>query len=418
MVRIIENVTYNRPARLSGIEAEEIVLRYVQSSISVIGFPKKLEEIEEFLYTDDESEEERDWATHLDLLIESAACEDPDLYWTAPRWMTQNDILFLYHAKSAEHSVRSLLREALGLLENLDSGATPHGPESDERDRRLMEEIIQLLEHAAVQSEKYSGTIFGCAEILGATEYLKDDGIERHYSGRFFVPLGQVFIFDHPLHADEFADFVRIEQSTSNTPLYEQQFEGIKRRISERSTLPGFLHHARIGGKAFYNADKHNWPSISCDDRVRFVNEAQLRTYLLDFLLDELKDRRMPLLRECQCYRNGERTGRADYFVRVHDAWVPVEAKLNIKTERAILDQVAKYTNIDSFVPMLGSHRDTTYKVDPSSVCLIVDQSGVYIVSDGKFSGCSPSTPVWRREDLDHSTVRTIRDQIRGRKHG
>ncbi len=35
--------------------------------------------------------------------------------------------------------------------------------------------------------------------------------------------------------------------------------------------------------------------------------------------------------------------------------WVPIEAKLNILAEERILEQVAKYTNVDSFQPTKGT---------------------------------------------------------------
>lgn len=384
-------------------------MRYVQSSVSMIGFPKKLDELESFYYEGWTP----GWATDLDLLLGATAREDPDILWTAPRWMTENDILFMYHTKSAGRSVRRLLAQALSLAENLNSNVPSQEPTVTEQDRRCLQELVRLLERAAVQFKTYSGTIFGCAEISGAAEYLADDGVERHYSGRSSVPLGKVHIFEHPLPPEELAGILRIEQSTPNTPLYKEQFDSIKQRLAEHNRLPEFLCEARIGDKTFRDVNGQNWPSISCDPGARFVNEAQLRAYFLDFLLDEVKDPKTPLLQECWCYRNGSKTGgRADYFVRVHGVWIPVEAKLNVLTEKNLLGQTAKYTYTTAFEPTVGPHRGDTYHATISPVCLIADQSGLYIVADGDFSGCSLGNPVWRRDKIDHALTSIIRDRV------
>jgi hypothetical protein len=65
--------------------------------------------------------------------------------------------------------------------------------------------------------------------------------------------------------------------------------------------LPDCLKRARIGGESFRDVTQENWLSISCSSDARFINEAQLRAYLLDYLLEKLKDPRTPLLRECRC---------------------------------------------------------------------------------------------------------------------
>ena len=139
--------------------------------------------------------------------------------------------------------------------------------------------------------------------------------------------------------------------------MYEQDFDGLKCQLSERNPLPEFLKRARIGGESFRDVTQENWPSISCSPEARFVNEAQLRAYLLDFLLEELKDPRTPLLRECRSFRGGAETGIADYFVRVDGRWIPVEAKLSVlaSSETRLLEQVNRYVAIDSFSPTVGA---------------------------------------------------------------
>ena len=392
----------------------------VQATISVIGFPKTLDQLEHFLQIDEHSGKTQGSATDIDLLLKFDPELDGDFTWTAPRWIAQGDVLFFYHTKSANRSIARVLMEANERLQESRSrsGWRLWGQASRERARHS--EMVALLEHAAGLAERYSGTIFGCAEVSARTKYSPLEG-DLHFATKFFAPLGQVHLFEHPLLAEDLAEYVRIGQGTQNTPLYDTQFEGIKERLAERNDLPDYLRGARIGGHSFRDATPENWPEISCSSGARFVNEAQLREYLLDFLLEELKDPRSPVLRECQCFRNGASTGIADYFVRVNGSWIPVEAKLTVlgTTEDRLIDQLSRYVNIDSFVPTLGRNRGTKYVSTGSPLCLVCDQAGIYIVSEGQFKGCSPGEPVWRREELDHSTKTGIRRRLEeeGRRH-
>jgi len=269
------------------------------------------------------------------------------------------------------------------------------------------------LEHAAELSETYSGAIFACAEISGPAAHFEEEPA-RHFSSRSFAPLGKVHTFANPLPDYKFADYFKVGQNTPSTPLYEREFEGLKRQLSERNPLPDFLESARIGDESFRDVTQQNWPSISCSAKARFINEAQLRAYLLDFLLDELKDPRSPLLRECRCFRSGADTGLADYFVKVGGEWIPVEAKLSVlsSSETRLLDQVSKYVAIDSFSPTVGSRVGESFAASFSPLCLVADQAGIYVISNGEFQGCSFGEPTLRREELDHSSKNALRQSI------
>ena len=48
----------------------------------------------------------------MDLILDFDPERDRWLSWTAPRWMTQGDILFFYHTKNAKRKIQKLLKEA------------------------------------------------------------------------------------------------------------------------------------------------------------------------------------------------------------------------------------------------------------------------------------------------------------------
>ncbi len=393
----------------------------VQSSIAVIGFPGTLEELDTELDLYREYGEQGNASsrmTSVDLILDFDPQRDRWLSWTAPRWMTQGDILFFYHTKNAKRKIQKLLKEARAEEEALRESLRGKLTARLRFSRRRYEldhaaERVRMLEHAADLSEKYSGTIFACAEISGPAEYFEEEPA-RHFSSRSFAPLGEVRTFADPLPDHKFVDYLKVGQNTPSTPLYEREFEGIKRQLSEHNLLPDFLERSRIGGTGFRDVTRRNWPSISCSAGARFINEAQLRAYLLDFLLEELKDARSPLLRECRCYRKGADTGLADYFVKVAGEWIPVEAKLSVlsSSEKRLLEQVNKYVGIDSFSPTMGSRVGERFAASSLSLCLVADQTGIYTISDGGFRGCSFGEPTWRREELDHSSITALRQWL------
>jgi hypothetical protein len=358
---------------------------FVQSCITTISFPETLEAVQDMVQ---KNQDMGGWLTDMDTLLSFQ--RNDIIYWTAPKWMTQGDILFFYYAKKARVRVVALYRQTF----------------QDRFDNNLKE----LLKRTVEQSSQYAGTIFGCAEVSGVAEYSQSE--LYHFGSRFFAPIDRFHVFEHPLSSEEFADYVKIGQNTT-TPLYGQQFDGIKKLLAVRNRLPDFLHKAYLGISSFRTINQDNWPTIACASSARFIHEAQIRAYFVDYFLKEVKDKGTPLLEECQCYRDGDKTGIVDYFVKVHNRWVPVEAKLNMLAERDVLAQIAKYTRVDWFVPTKGTHRTKRFEADKHSSCIVIDQSGIYVTIDGRFVSCNPGVPIWQRAELSHSMVVGIREWIR-----
>lgn len=413
---------------------ESKTLKFVQSALTHISFPETSDDGWSMIY------KLEDWIADLDEL-HSPELREHEVTWTAPKWMVQGDILFFYCTKSTRTNIDKFRRSAeqtrgsssstgWSLLNGVSRLLTKRAESPTEMVRRTMikavasllnskrteqHETLRLLDRAANYSNSYSGTIFGCAEVSSPPEYIEGEIDESsRFKSNVFAHLSKIHIFDRPLHADEFAEVLKIGQGAI-TPLHGERFNGVRSLLARRNDLPDFLQDARIGGLTFRDVTQENWPLISCNENTGFIDEAQIRAYLLDFLLNEVKDKRTPLLEECNCYRERQK-GRpkiADYFMKVHGHWIPVEAKLNILAERNVLGQVAQYINIKNFRPTKGIHKGKEFNATGSTICLIVNQSGIYVTSDGEFSACLPGKPIWKREELDHSLVATIRDHIK-----
>lgn len=359
--------------------------KYVQSCITTVSFPETLDGVLNMLKINAPVAR---WSTDLDILLNP---ESPmPVFWTAPKWLTAGDVIFFYHAKRAKARTRRVLAET---------------EEKFPRKRSL----LKVLRRAKETADRYAGKIFACASVSGATRRFGEQ--DKHFVSRLYAPAAEIRVFREPLPQEQFNDFVKIGLSTI-TPLGKRDFGGIKKLLAARSELPPYLERAALGDAVFKNINAKNWRSISCASETKFIHEAQLRSYFADFFLNELKDRGTTVLEECECFRGARNTGRSDYFVKIAGRWIPVEPKLDISREKNLLAQTAKYTNIDYFVPRKGAHRDRIF-VAAASPCLVLDESGVYLVSArGEFVKCRAGRPKWRRERLTADSLPKIRRMI------
>jgi len=371
--------------------------RLVQSSITSISFPPSLERLRamgsKWLKMIG-----RDWVTDMDVLMDFPAGKG--VTWIAPKWLTSGDILFFYHTKSAASLIRKLRLEADRIIK---IGVNP----SKELSLSDVRDLRDILDRQSLLAEKYSGSIFGFTVISGRPVRYYDE--DKHFKGTIYAPLGEVFIFSNP--AFNFADIIRIGQNTT-APVFGREFEKLKERIALHNQLPEILIRTKPGNLSFRNVDSMNWPDICCKRETKFVDEAQIRAYLIDYILNEIKDNRSPLLLECDCFRDGLRTGIADYFIRVSGYWIPVEAKLNVLVEENLSGQIEKYNHIQSFQPTKGSYKGQVFNTIDSGICLIIDQSGIFFTRDGNFIDCDLYNPNYRREDINHSSIPNIRGSI------
>jgi hypothetical protein len=360
--------------------------RWVQSCITNVSFPTTLDGVRSLV---GKNCDDANALTDLDVLLSPRLTHE--LFWTAPRWMTTGDVLFFYHAVSATTRIRRLLKQAQS------SSNTP---------------LIKVLQHAEQLAAMYAGTIFACAAVAGSSERIEHDDVLSHFKSTMYAPLKRVHIFEAPVSAEQFQQFVRINRQGTITLLGRNEFNGLKHLLSQRNPLPLFLEAAQFGEQHFRAINKDNWFTIACAPQTRFIHEAQVRSYFLDYLLSELKDKGSPLLQECHCFRRGHATGFADYFVQIHNVWVPIEAKLSVLLERDIPAQVQRYIHVDTMKPTKGTNRNRTFVVADSSLCIVADQDGIYVTKNGKFVDSAPGSPKWKREQLNQAVVRDIREHI------
>ena len=142
--------------------------------------------------------------------------------WTAPKWLTEGDILFFYHAKSAKQRTKKLYKEY----------------KSTKNPDKL---ILDTLKQSIRLAEKYSGTIFGCTQITGTPKYYPDEEKIWHFKGRIFAPFEDFTLFEYPLASEKFTEYVKISRQGTITPISnKEEFEGLKNLLKIENTLPSF----------------------------------------------------------------------------------------------------------------------------------------------------------------------------------
>ncbi len=358
--------------------------KYIQSAITAIAFPRDLDGLVKQIWKNQDLP--IDYHTDMDLLLYH---EDVFKYiednneepynWSAPRWMSKGDILFFYHSKSSQYSSKKVFKE----LEEYEAN----------------EIVIKNALHGLELAKKYAGKIIGFGEIAGPTEYFGFQ--DQHFKDRTFAPIESVHIFENPIDIEIFSNFIKISPGGTNTPISrDKDFQQLKEVLSENNVLPDYLKTAKIGNNTFRNVNKDNWREISCSINSSFLYEDQIRSYLIDYFLKEIKDNRTPLLEECDCFRDSKKTGTSDYFIKINSIWVPVEAKVNILSEKDIRHQLSKYLHIDSFRPTIRNQEQKEFDAFNPKFALIIDQSGVYIYNDNEFIDCKPGEPIWVRKDM------------------
>lgn len=373
----------------------------VQSAVTSVSFPQTLERLramgQKWLRLVGQ-----DWITDMDVLSSFPAGRT--VPWIAPKWLTDGDILFFYHTKTAINLIHRLRREALNAARSGNWEQLVFVSSADE-----LENLSKMLKRAEDAAMMRAGTIFAFAVVGGRPERIMDE--QKHFRGTIYAPIESVHVFTQPLASEQFSDLVAIGQNTT-TAVYGHQFAGLQERLARLNRLPEPLASAKPSGLGFRDVNKDNWDHVACRNDTRFIDEEQLRTYFLDFLLDEVKDSRTPLYRECVCVKGGRSSGRADYFMRLGGQFVPIEAKLNVLTSPDIGEQVRQYINVDSFTPTKGQQSGSSVRVDATGLCLVVDQAGLYITIGGGFVGCSPQKPLFTREELNRDRAPQLRDYL------
>lgn len=359
-------------AEVAFIVIEELgIMRKIQSAITCVSFPDDILDLKaDIAYAGS------DRALDLDFLTNPNPYDrDDPLTWSAPKHLVEGDILFFYHTRSALPLIRRAVR---------------HAGEADG-------DMHAVLHRALDYFDRFGGSIFGCAEITQPASF---EIVGRHFNWRSQAPIQGIHTFGHPLHLRVFEKFIPPPHGNTIIPLTAPQFNRLKTELQKHNRLPPYLRRAVGRDLGLNQVTAKNWRRVACAADIRFRYEEQLRTYFANHLLREIKDVGSPLLEECECYRESNGGGQADYFVKLNGRWTPVEAKISVLAEKDLFSQIRKYLGVQRIRPRKGDHAGETFLVDETAMCLVIDQLGLYILHDDGFVDCAPGMPRWSRDSL------------------
>ena len=374
-------------------------MRYVQSCLNSISFPRDLEQVKAMWLK--QSENDGDNELDIDVLLNYDECGTH--WWYAPKWIQPGDIMFFFQTGTGWRNAKRLLKQCDKMLTD------PSLTEVEKDDAKFFRD---LLDYASEILEAYESTIFAIAEVDSLDNIF---GLVKgaHFTGGFFAPIKRIHVFDTPVELQNFNDIITISQSTI-TPLLGGRFTELKQRISEFNEIPSWVLNTNPSSQGFRDIDRANWRGLVSSEKCGFVMEEQVRVFFLDFVMKELADPKLSYFEECNCFNaGGESLGRADYFIRIDGNWYPVEAKIDLRSTD-VLPQVKRYIESRSFIPTLGKNTKKQYRLNEvAPICIIGDRNGLYLGNRCGFLVGTPNSPWIRRTEMASVTGDEIKRRFK-----
>lgn len=251
-------------------------------------------------------------------------------FYTAPRWIMDNDIVFFYHAKTAKtdnNKLRKYIKNNLDMFED--------GIEKD---------LFEYLDYFDDLYNKYGGKIYAVGRICGDAIHDNPDYEFPHFKSKIFAPIINIEKLDYPLSADKFEEFLPIAKQSGITPVLGNDFVKLKSLILRYNENP-YLEKCTSISTPLREVRKGNWIQAANENKRRYFLEWQFRKYYVDFLLMSISDNGK-IYTECSCYKNSSLSGIVDNCILINGVYLFVEVKLNINTEKDLIGQVEKYCNV------------------------------------------------------------------------
>lgn len=369
----------------------------VQAFIDNISFPKSLEELDWFI---DEFDVEQ-------VLTVS------ETEWTAPKWTVKGDIVFFYHAKTAIQWISKLETKIKKERNRTEDNIFPllFG----EAFKKTMEESFQkdcdaqldALQRGRKLYKKYGGKIFAIGQVSGRPIYDSQEGDEvLHWASRFYAPIDKIYVLQNPIDISEFSNFIFLSRQSAITPVVGNDFERLKNLIATKNEIPKYLKESAAIPLPLQKINAENWLEITKHYRRLFQLEIQFRRFYVDYFLRALGDQKK-FYAECQCYKNGKRTGFADNAIKIGGKWCFVEVKLNVNAEQHLSAQLQKYSQVEG---MIAKEEEVRPQEKLWQNCvLVIDTENFY-----RYDALSDKLDVIKNLDEIHGEedIKYLRDEI------
>lgn len=249
-------------------------------------------------------------------------------YWTAPSWIISGDIIFFYHAATANTHNKRLRKEVRN---------------GDFEDAGLLNEYLDYCDELY---DKYGGKVFAVGKIGGSPGYSETDFEHSHFKSRIFAPVIDIVPLQFPVSRKQFEDFMPITRQQSITFVLGNDFMKLKSIILRYNEVP-YLEKYTSVSVPLRDISSGNWLKSANENGRRYLYEAQFRKYYADYMLMCLADN-SKIYSEVNCVKDSRISGRADNCMLFCGKYLFIEIKRNMFTEEDIINQIQQYCMVDS----------------------------------------------------------------------
>lgn len=285
-------------------------------------------------------------------------------WYTAPAWIMDGDIVFFYHAVTANEHNKRLRRKI------------KHSGFDDS------EELNKYLDYCDDLYKKYGGRIYAVGKVVGNAFYSESEWEHSHFKSRIFAPISNVEKLDFLVHADMFKEFIPITRHSGVTPVLGNDFVKLKSVILRYNEL-SYIKECASVSIPLREVKKGNWLQSANANGRRYLYEAQFRKYYVDYFLICLSDDGK-YHSEISCVKDKKISGRADDCIKFNGKYLFAEVKLHMFSKYDLIEQAQKYCNTDSC--HLGKDVISTECIYQNQV-LLIDAERICIY-DAKFKDC------------------------------
>ena len=176
--------------------------------------------------------------------------------------------------------------------------------------------------------------------------------------------------------------------------------------IATKNEIPKYLKESAAIPLPLQKINAENWLEITKHYRRLFQLEIQFRRFYVDYFLRALGDQKK-FYAECQCYKNGKRTGFADNAIKIGGKWCFVEVKLNVNAEQHLSAQLQKYSQVEG---MIAKEEEVRPQEKLWQNCvLVIDTENFY-----RYDALSDKLDVIKNLDEIHGEedIKYLRDEI------
>ena len=194
--------------------------------------------------------------------------------------------------------------------------------------------------------------------------------------------MGEIWFLKEPIDISEFKKYVTVSNRGAITPVYGEEYAGLKSLIIEKNQNPPEYFISSVAADAESSRiNRYNWLRISYEFRHSFIYEKQFRIYYVDYFLSTLGDIKT-IYSECRCEKQGVTySSRMDNVIRFYRRYLPVEVKLMVLPD-SIVTQVTKYCNDDVVYLDAAEKREVSGDRFYNNHVLLIDVDNIFLYDD------------------------------------